>query len=87
MALIIVTLIFMSGLSVGILLTAYRQHSEIEELKSQARDYRSQATALKDLCHRLERVSQLQPLALAGEMKRDFPDHFSSQEFPGSVQV
>jgi hypothetical protein len=60
---ILEAIVFMSGLLVGLLLTAYRRHAELEEVKDQARDYRLQALALKDLCHRLERVNQLQPAA------------------------
>ena len=66
MPLIVLLFIFAIGLSVGALLMAHRHHIELEELKSQARDYRMQALALKNLCQRLERVSQLPPSKLSG---------------------
>jgi len=60
--LIVAVFIFIGGFSIGLLLAARRRYLEIERLKTQARDYRLQAVALKDLCRRLDRVSQLPPL-------------------------
>jgi hypothetical protein len=51
--------IFGGGLVIGILLAARRRRVEVEQLKRQARAYRLQAVALKDLCHRLEQVGQI----------------------------
>ena len=64
MSLVVAVFIFISGLSIGLLLAARRRYLEIEQLKTQARDYRLRAIALKDLCRRLDRVSQLPPLTL-----------------------
>jgi hypothetical protein len=76
--------IFMSGLSVGLLLAARRRYLEIEQLKIQARDYRLQAVALKDLCRRLDRVSQLPPHALHSE--RESPSHTISPDFTADAR-
>lgn len=62
MSLFFAVLIFSCGFSVGILLAARRHYLEMEQIKNQARDYRLQAVALRDLCRRLDRVSQLHPL-------------------------
>lgn len=67
MSLFVAVFIFICGFSVGILLAARRHYVEMEQIKSQARDYRLQAVALRDLCRRLDRVSQLQPMAFHRE--------------------
>lgn len=73
MSLIVAVFIFIGGFSIGLLLAigplmaARRRYLEIERLKTQARDYRLQAVALKDLCRRLDRVSQLPPLSFHRE--------------------
>lgn len=72
MSLFIAVFIFICGFSVGILLAARRHYLEMEHIKSQARDYRLQAVALRDLCRRLDRVSQLQPLTLHREHSLNF---------------
>ncbi len=72
MSLFIAVFIFICGFSIGILLAARRHYLEMEHIKNQARDYRLQAVALRDLCRRLDRVSQLQPLALHREPSLNF---------------
>ncbi len=84
MSLVVAAFIFVIGFSVGILLAAYHHYVEIERIKSQARDYRLQAVALKDLCRRLDRVSQLPPMA----PHREHTPHFiSSNQTSGPTPV
>jgi hypothetical protein len=49
---------FITGLVAGALFSNPRHRAEVKKLKKQARAYRLQAVALKDLCRRLERLNQ-----------------------------